>query len=85
MKVLEALATGVPVVTTAAGAEGVDGGDGIVVAEEDDAIAAATARLLADEEERASRGRAARQAFLDRYAPGPATEPLLDLYESMLR
>ena len=71
VKVLEALATGVPVVTTAAGAEGVDGGDGIVVAEEDDALAAATARLLADEEERASRAVGGTAGVPRPLRPGP--------------
>jgi len=83
VKVLEAIACGVPVVTTSAGAEGVDGGDGVVVSDDMNALAAAAARLLGDAAERRQRGAAARQAFLRRYAPGPATEPLVDLYRRM--
>jgi glycosyltransferase involved in cell wall biosynthesis len=83
VKVLEALASGVPVVTTVAGAEGVDGGDGVAVAETDPELARAAVALLDDAVERRQRGAAARAAFLRRYAPGPATEPLVELYARM--
>jgi glycosyltransferase involved in cell wall biosynthesis len=81
VKTLEAIASGVPVVTTAAGAEGVRAGEGLVVSEGDDELAEAAARLLGDGQERRRRGAAAREAFLARYAPGPATRPLVELYE----
>ena len=80
VKTLESLASGVPVVTTPAGAEGVEGGDGVVEAETDAELAAAAAAILRDEGERRERGAAARAAFARRYAPGPATAPLLELY-----
>jgi glycosyltransferase involved in cell wall biosynthesis len=80
VKVLEALASGVPVVTTAAGAEGIDGGDGVLLAESDPELARAAVALLDDAVERRQRGAAARSAFVQRYAPGPATEPLVELY-----
>jgi glycosyltransferase involved in cell wall biosynthesis len=83
VKVLEAVASGVPVVTTPAGAEGIAAGDGVVIAEGDEALAAAAARLLADADERRERGAAARRAFLERYAPEPATRPLVELYRRM--
>lgn len=83
VKVLEAIASGVPVVTTAAGAEGVDGGDGVVVEADADAIARAAAAILGDASERRERGAAARAAFDARYAPLPATAPLVDLYRRM--
>ena len=83
VKVLEAIACGVPVVTTPAGAEGIDGGDGVVVAETDEELAAAAAIILSDRQERRERGDAARTAFLERYAPEPATRPLVDLYHRM--
>jgi glycosyltransferase involved in cell wall biosynthesis len=83
VKVLEAIACGVPVVTTPAGAEGIDGGDGVIVAREPEAIAAATARLLGDPDERRQRGTAAREAFLARYTPERTTEPLVALYRRM--
>ncbi len=83
VKVLEAMASGVPVVTTPAGAEGIAPSDGVVVHTEPDAIAAATADLLVDEEARKQRGAAARADFESRYAPKPATEPVVELYERM--
>jgi glycosyltransferase involved in cell wall biosynthesis len=83
VKILEALATGIPIVTTRAGAEGIDGAEGIVVADDDDAIATAAARLLVDDAERRERGSAGREAFLRRYTPAAVTAPLLDLYERM--
>jgi glycosyltransferase involved in cell wall biosynthesis len=80
VKVLESMATGLPVVTTQRGTEGIDAGAGIVVAEDDAALAAAAAAILRDGAERRERGAAARAAFLARYAPEPATAPLLELY-----
>lgn len=84
VKVLEALASGVPVVTTHAGAEGIEAGSGVIVEEDDAALADAVVGLLHDGDERARRGLAARQAFLDRYSPRPATAPLVALYERMV-
>jgi glycosyltransferase involved in cell wall biosynthesis len=84
VKVLEAIASGVPVVTTRFGAEGVDGGDGIVIKRDDDELAAAAVSLLRDDVERRERGRAARATFLERHAPEVATEPLVDLYHRMV-
>ena len=80
MKTLESVACGLPVVTTALGAEGVDGGDGIVVAEDPRDLAAAAASILNDPQERRQRGAAGRAAFEARYSPIPATAPLVDLY-----
>jgi glycosyltransferase involved in cell wall biosynthesis len=83
VKVLESVACGLPVVTTARGAEGVDGGDGIVVHEDVPSLARAAAAILEDEGERRDRGSAARAAFEQRYSPAPATEPLVDLYHRL--
>ena len=83
VKVLESIASGVPVVTTPAGAEGIDAGEGVVIGSNDEELAAAAARILADEGERRERGAAARAAFERRYSPGPATEPLVELYRRM--
>ena len=84
VKVLEAIASGVPVVTTPAGCEGIDAGAGAIVATEEDDLAAAAGRLLVDEVERRSRGAAARAAYLERYTPEAATAPLASLYERMV-
>lgn len=84
VKVLEAMASGVPVVTTPAGAEGVDAGDGVVIEDSWNRLAEAGAEILRDPEARRQRGAAARAAFELRYAPSPATAPLVELYERML-
>jgi len=83
VKVLEAMASGVPVVTTPAGAEGIDPSDGVVVHTDPDALAAAAAELLADKDARKQRGGAARADFESCYAPKPATEPVVELYDRM--
>ena len=48
VKVLESLAAGVPVVTTRFGAEGIEPGAGVIVAEDDEALVAAAVALLED-------------------------------------
>jgi glycosyltransferase involved in cell wall biosynthesis len=83
VKVLEAIASGVPVVTTPAGAEGIEPSDGVVVETEPRALAAAAAELLSDEQARRERGAAARKTFEERYSPGPATVPLVELYRRL--
>jgi len=80
VKVLESLATGLPVVTTRVGTEGVDGGAGILVEEDVRGLARATASLLLDGDERRERGDAGRAQFERLYSPRPATEPLAELY-----
>ncbi len=83
IKVLEALALGVPVVTTPDGAEGIGGRGGLVVETGDAALADATARLLADAGARAAAGDAAYETFMKHHAPLPASVPVLELYERM--
>jgi glycosyltransferase involved in cell wall biosynthesis len=83
VKVLESIASGLPVVTTPPGAEGIDGGDGVAVETADERLSAATVELLSDPLARRQRGEAARTAFERRYAPGPATEPLAELYRRL--
>jgi glycosyltransferase involved in cell wall biosynthesis len=80
VKVLEAMASGVPVVTTPAGAEGIEPTSGVTVFSEPADLAEATSRILLDEAERRERGAAARSTFEQRYAPEPATLPLVELY-----
>jgi glycosyltransferase involved in cell wall biosynthesis len=83
VKVLEAIASGLPVVTTPAGSEGIDAGDGVVVEEEVNRFAAAAAEILGDPNSRRERGAAARAAFERSYSPLPATAPLVALYDRM--
>jgi glycosyltransferase involved in cell wall biosynthesis len=85
VKVLEAMASGVPVVTTPAGAEGIDPSEGVIVHTEVDRLAGEAAELLRDPAARQQRGAAARSDFERRYSPGPATEPLVELYRRMMR
>lgn len=80
VKVLEAIASGLPVVTTAAGAEGIAPNDGVIVDEEPAVLADAAVEVLADAAARRERGAAALAAFAAGYAPGPATRPLVELY-----
>jgi glycosyltransferase involved in cell wall biosynthesis len=84
VKTLEAMASGVPVVTTPAGAEGIEPSDGVIVETEPDRLAAAATELLTDEAARRERGAAARADFERNYSPGPATAPLVELYDRML-
>jgi glycosyltransferase involved in cell wall biosynthesis len=84
VKVLEALALGLPVVTTPDGAEGICGRGGMVVEADDDALAAAASMLIGDPKERRAMGEAALRTFNEHHAPVPATAPVVELYERML-
>jgi glycosyltransferase involved in cell wall biosynthesis len=69
IKIIEAWAHAVPVVSTAAGAEGLDAvdGDDILLADEPAALAASCTRLLADEQLRDRLAAAGRARFLAGY------------------
>jgi glycosyltransferase involved in cell wall biosynthesis len=83
VKVLEAMASGIPVVTTKTGAEGIAANDGVVVAEDSAALAQAAIEILSDPKVRRERGNAALACFGERYAPARATQPLVALYETL--
>ena len=87
VKVLEALAYGVPVVTTGEGMEGVDGEDGVhaCIREDDDALAARIVGLLADEGQRRRMREAGRALVEARHAPQPVLEQMLGAYERVRR
>jgi glycosyltransferase involved in cell wall biosynthesis len=80
VKVLEAMACGVPVVTTPAGAEGIRAAGGVMVEHDDRHLAHSAAAIMQDALERSERGAVARAAFLKHHSPVPATEPLVELY-----
>jgi len=83
VKTLEAIASGVPVVTTPAGAEGIEPSDGVVVHTDPADLAPAAAELLSDPAARRGRGAAARATFERHYSPETATVPLVELYGRM--
>lgn len=84
IKVLEALALGVPIVTTPEGAEGLGGDGGVAVREDDEALADAVVALLADRDARLRAGDAAHANFAAHHAPRVAAAPVVDLYRRML-
>jgi glycosyltransferase involved in cell wall biosynthesis len=69
IKILEAFAHGIPVVSSTIGAEGLDAVDGthLLLAEGADAFADACRRLLSDASLRLQLATAARSLYLDRY------------------
>jgi glycosyltransferase involved in cell wall biosynthesis len=84
VKVLEALALGIPVVTTPAGAEGLGGLGGVTVETDDRLLARATSKLIGDTEVRAAAAQAAHRTFLEHHTPRAAARPVVELYERML-
>lgn len=84
VKVLEALALGVPVVCTAAGAEGLIDHGGIILSDDDAELAAATVALLDDAAARREAGVRAHANFLANHTPAVAAGPVVELYQRML-
>lgn len=80
LKILEALATGRPVVATSTGAEGLADlvGSGIVVADSVPATVDALVALLQDREHAGALGRAGHEAVRDRYSWDTTLRPLFD-------
>lgn len=76
LKIYEAMAAGVAVVSTTVGAEGLDVTDGetIRLADTPDAFAEACLQLLADDDGRARMARAGRELVADRYSWEAATD-----------
>jgi glycosyltransferase involved in cell wall biosynthesis len=83
VKTLEAIASGVPVVTTEVGAEGIAPNEGVVVAEDDESLARATVSMLRDDAERKQRGHAGLQAFRKHHTPEVAAGILFELFSRM--
>jgi glycosyltransferase involved in cell wall biosynthesis len=84
VKVLEALALGIPVVTTPDGAEGLGARGGVTVETDDEMLADAAIALLEDGSVRVAAGEAAHRSFLEHHTPVLAAKPVVELYERML-
>jgi polysaccharide biosynthesis protein PslH len=86
VKVMEAMAYGVPVVTTWEGVEGIDYENGreCWVAETDQEIAAKVCRLLQSSAEREQMRLTARHLIEERYAPDPVLDKMIDVYRQII-
>ncbi len=87
IKVLEAMAYGVPVVTTWEGVEGIEYENGIQcwVEEEDEAIAERVCLLLQDPTARRRMRGAARSLVEEKYSPVPVVNEMVDIYSNIAR
>ena len=85
-KLLEAMAAGLPTVTTSVGIEGIEAVDGreVVVADDASAIIAAIRRLLSRPDERRRLGAAARRLAEARYDWSRCLAPLEAVYTGLL-
>jgi hypothetical protein len=79
MKVLDAVVSGLPVVTTPAGAEGLMLADGAIVTAELDRFAEALSAVLADPARRAAMADSARLSALDHHAPVVAARARVEI------
>jgi glycosyltransferase involved in cell wall biosynthesis len=86
VKVMEAMAYGVPVVTTWEGVEGIDYENGreCWVAETDEELAGKVCRLLGDPIERQQMRAAARRLIEERYSPQPVVDKMVAVYEQVI-
>ena len=87
IKVMEAMAYGVPVVTTHEGVEGMEivSGEHALVAEDDAAIAAHVCALLDDRAARLRVRDAARALLESRYTAAPVMARMMDVYDHVSR
>jgi glycosyltransferase involved in cell wall biosynthesis len=83
VKILEAFAYGVPVVTTSEGIEGIDAADGVhaLLADDDDALAARILDVLSDRALRERLRRNGRRLVEERYSPAATAASLERVYE----
>jgi glycosyltransferase involved in cell wall biosynthesis len=86
VKVMEAMAYGVPVVTTWEGVEGIDyeNGHECWVAESDEDLARKVCRLLANSAERQQMRDAARRLIEKVYSPGPVVDKMILVYRQLI-
>lgn len=86
VKVMEAMAYGVPVVTTWEGVEGIDYENGreCWVAETDEDLAGKVSRLLANSVERRQMRDAARVLIEENYSPRPVLDKMMEVYRQIM-
>ena len=86
VKVMEAMAYGVPVVTTWEGVEGIDYENGreCWVAESDEELAGKVCRLLANSAERQQMRDAARRLIEEVYSPRPVVDKMMSVYRQLV-
>jgi polysaccharide biosynthesis protein PslH len=86
VKVMEAMAYGVPVVTTWEGVEGIEYQNGreCWVAESDQDLAGKVCRLLASSAERLQMRDAARRLIEEVYSPGPVVDKMIEVYRQLI-
>jgi len=86
VKVMEAMAYGVPVVTTWEGVEGIDYQNGreCWVAETDEELAGKVCHLLEDSAERQQMRDAARRLIEERYSPRPVVDKMIAVYRQLI-
>lgn len=85
VKVLEAMAYGVPVVTTSEGIAGIDAEDGVhaFLSDDDKGLASKIVSLLNTGETRRDMRLAARRLLEERYSPGPIISQMESLYAAV--
>jgi polysaccharide biosynthesis protein PslH len=86
VKVMEAMAYGVPVVTTWEGVEGIDyqNGHECWVADSDEEFAVKVCRLLANSAERQQMREAARRLIEECYSPRPVVDEMVLVYRQLI-
>lgn len=84
VKVLEAMALGIPTVTTPEGAEGLAPSPGVKIETDDRRLAETTVSLLDDLDGRRALGVEAHASFMRHHSPEIAARPVVDLYRRML-
>jgi polysaccharide biosynthesis protein PslH len=87
LKIVTAMAFGMPVVTTSVGVEGIKAGEdeGVIIADTEKDFAGAVIELLSDDEKRYRLGRNARNFAEREYSWDMIAEELLQFYSSILK
>ncbi len=87
VKVMESMAYGVPVVTTAEGVEGIDAVPGVhaAIANDDDTLVDHIVRLLDDGQARRDMSLAARRLIEEKYSPEPVLSQIESVYQKLVQ